>query len=309
MFRGREFIIARILGIKIAIDSSWFWIFLLITWSFSFSLLPGVIPGKQVWFYIIFGLIASFLFFLSVLVHEYFHSLVARRNGLKIEKITLFFFGGASNLPEEPTSAPVELKMAIAGPLSSFVLAGIFILISRISSSLELNTIFSTIGVVNLALAGFNLLPGFPLDGGRVLRAIVWRVWNDFDKATKVATNFGKIIAVFLMVVGVFELIFINLLSGVWLILIGIFLLRAADISYQQSLILPILKRKRVSEIMELQGEINSQNAGTFPIIDVNSTAFEALSLIASGNELVLVAEGTDVVGYITIESFRKIAI
>lgn len=253
MLFGKEIKIGKIFGIEINIDYSWFWIFLLITWSFASGFLPAIAPSRSVLTYIIFALLGSFLFFSSVLVHELSHSLVARKNNLPINKITLFIFGGVSNLEDEPPSAGVEIKMAAAGPLSSIVIGVILIAISFLFSNLGNGNIFlgllALIGYINLSLAIFNLLPGFPLDGGRILRGIIWARNKDFLKSTRIASYSGKALAVIMIVFGVYQIFTISIFGGIWIILIGLFLFYAASASYPQALAVVKLRQRNVFDL------------------------------------------------------------
>lgn len=249
-----SFRIGRIFGISIEVNYTWFIIFALVTAALAFAYFPTVYPGLTVGVSLVMGIVTSFLFFASVLIHELMHSLVAIRNGMKVSKITLFIFGGVSQLTDEPQTPAIEFKMAIAGPGTSFVLGIIFGAIAYGFGALGLSPAFFGpfvwLGIINILLGAFNLVPGFPLDGGRVLRSALWAIFKDIRRATKVAARFGQGFAYFLIIVGL-VFIFSGLLDGLWLILIGWFLNNAAQGSYQQLMLRETLKGVDVKQIMK----------------------------------------------------------
>lgn len=235
MFTGKEIKLFKIFGVEITIDYSWFWIFFLVFWSFSFSILPALKSGLSLKIYLPVGLLATLLFFASILAHELAHTLVAIRNNININKITLFLFGGVSNLTSEPKTPLVEIKMAAAGPAASVIIGIVLILISALSplttQSNILLIMLNTIGTLNLGLAIFNLLPGFPLDGGRILRALLWRKTNNFKAATRSAALSGQVLGIFIIAAGFVQFLFTGLIGSLWLSLIGFFLYSAAKVS------------------------------------------------------------------------------
>jgi Zn-dependent protease/predicted transcriptional regulator len=195
------------------------------------------------------------VFFASALIHEIAHSFVAKANGIKVGRITLFLFGGISELFEEPPSAESEFKIAIAGPTASIFLAFVFAffwqLLLKIGTNLLFIAIFKTLFELNFMLAIFNLLPGFPLDGGRVLRSIVWAITKDLKRATQFASRGGKVVAFFLVLLGVFEIFTIGTWGGIWLILIGLFLNQATNQSYLEIRIQEALRDAKVIELLK----------------------------------------------------------
>ncbi len=202
------------------------------------------------------GLITSFLFFGSVLLHELMHSLVALREGIQVQAITLFFLGGVSEIAGEPKTARDEFNMAIAGPLTSLVLGGIFLAIfftlrsTTTESAQFITAIAYYLGYINILLGVFNLIPGFPLDGGRVLRSLIWWGSKNLRRATKIASSIGRI-AGFLFIFGGIWLIFSgNFFNGIWLAIIGWFLESAAVGSYRQLVLEDMLKGHVASEVM-----------------------------------------------------------
>ncbi len=243
----------RIAGIRISIDYSWFIVFLLIFWSLSVGYFPRETPGEDPFIYWIAGLFATVLFFLSVILHEVAHSLTAIRSGLQIPEITLFIFGGVSKLSEEAKNPADEFKIAVVGPLASFVLAFIFFVLERACRRVGFSFIavmFGYLTWINMALGIFNLLPGFPLDGGRLVRAFLWWKTGSITSATKYASDIGKGLAVALMLLGGFQVFKGMLISGLWLILIGAFLRSVAEGSYQEILMRQSLEGVLVHEVM-----------------------------------------------------------
>jgi Zn-dependent protease len=263
--------IARLFGIDIRIDWSWLLILLLVVWNLT-TAFSQFHPDWSMPLTIFLGLIAALLFFASVLLHELAHSLVAKSSGITVNNITLYLFGGAANIKEEPKSPRSEFIMAILGPLTSIIIGVVLLFISGIGTeiqnveNLQPNDIFQSfsavktltvwLGSVNVFLGVFNLIPGFPLDGGRILRSIFWAISDDLRKATRWASYFGHGVAWLLITSGIamtfglrIPLLGEGLVSGVWLILIGWFLNNAASRSYQQLVIRDILEDVPVSKM------------------------------------------------------------
>ncbi|PIW81546.1 hypothetical protein COZ97_01280 [bacterium CG_4_8_14_3_um_filter_33_28] len=253
MSRG-GFTLGKILGIEITVDYSWFIIFFIVTWSLSFGYFPSVYSEFSNNTNIILGIFTSVLFFASALIHELSHSVIAKRNGLDVKKISFFIFGGVAHISEEPKTAGIEFKMAIADPLSSLILAVTFYLLYYFfityTAILELMPIFQTLAFLNFTLAIFNLLPGFPLDGGRVLRSVIWAINHSLKKATYYASIGGKFIASLLIVGGILETFIIRSLGGIWLVLVGFFFYQAAGISYRQMIFRELLSKIKVRDLM-----------------------------------------------------------
>lgn len=250
---GSGFYLFEIFGIKVTINYSWLIIFLLVTWGLSAGYFPRYFPDYSAQTYWGAGLIAAILFFASILIHELSHSIVAVRSGIKIPEITLFIFGGVAHLSEEPTDPRVELKIAIAGPITSFVLAGIFWAIAAMTAGTApsiITAVFGYLAWINAALAIFNLVPGYPLDGGRIFRALVWWQTGSVVKATKWASDIGKGFAWALMILGILQIFGGALVGGLWLIFIGMFLKGIATTGYQDLLMRQSLEGVQVSEVM-----------------------------------------------------------
>lgn len=226
--------LARVAGIDIQFHMSWVIILALIGVSLA-SYFSATNPNWPHAVVIATAAATTILFFVSVVLHELAHSLVARAHGLPVHVITLFVFGGVSELTREPDNASSEFRIAIAGPLCSLVLGGVLWGLSRLGSPHQpLFALLLWLGYINLLLALFNLIPGFPLDGGRVLRAILWGANQNFTQSTRWATQVGKLCAIGFILWGVFEFFAGYGLDGIWLAFIGWFLLTAAEQSWRQ---------------------------------------------------------------------------
>jgi Zn-dependent protease/CBS domain-containing protein len=242
--------LGRIFGIPIYLHTSWFIIFLLITLTLAtqFTVQHPRWTREQHW---VLGIVTSFLFFASVIFHELSHSVVARHYKIPVQSITLFVFGGLSRIARDPSNAKQEFNVAIAGPLSSLFLAGCFGLIWRYVSAGEMvHAAAGWLAEINLILALFNLVPGFPLDGGRVLRALAWGVTGNFTRATRIASNAGKFFAYAMIAVGIWQALNGNWVGGIWLAFIGWFLLSAAQESYAQVAVRNMLAGVRAQDVM-----------------------------------------------------------
>lgn len=243
----------KIAGIQISFDYSWFIVFALVLFALSEGYFPRVFPGHFFLTYWLAGAFATVCFFASVVIHELAHSLVALRSGIQISEITLFIFGGVSKIAEEPKDPVTELQVAIVGPLSSFALAWLFWIIKGFFEGLDLSLItgiFRYLAWINLALGIFNLIPGFPLDGGRVFRAIYWWKTGSLTRATRLATDLGKGFAVALMVLGGLQIFLGDLIGGLWFIFIGMFLRGLSQRGYEEVIIRKSLEGVPVREIM-----------------------------------------------------------
>lgn len=240
--------IGTIMGIPIRVHFSWFIIFGLITWSLSTFYFPEAAPDLPAASYWTKGVLAALLLFASVGFHELAHSFVAKRYKISIESITLFIFGGVAAMKGEPPHPKAEFRIAIAGPLSSFFLSVLFYFLSTRAAGGS-KALFSYLAQINVIIGAFNLIPGFPMDGGRVLRAALWRKTKNYFYATQKASSIGQTIALFFIFFGVFS-IFTRMPGGLWLMLIGWFLYTAAQSSYQQSTLQESLSGIRVRDIM-----------------------------------------------------------
>jgi Zn-dependent protease/CBS domain-containing protein len=242
----------RIAGIDIGIHYTWILIFVLFSWILAQGFFPQLYPGWETATYWITGVVAALLLFGSVLVHELAHSLVAQARGMTVSSITLFIFGGVSNLEDEPEKPKVELAMSIVGPLSSLALGGIFWGLVHLVGDQQspLAAILSYLALINVILAGFNLLPGFPLDGGRVLRAILWNRTGSLVKATNIAATVGRFMGWGIIAFGLFWIFTGNFIGGVWFAFIGWFLSSSADASRREITLREQLSGVQVKEVM-----------------------------------------------------------
>ncbi|MCK5308696.1 MAG: site-2 protease family protein [Zetaproteobacteria bacterium] len=250
----KGFKLFKVIGIQISLDYTWFIIFALVAWTLSQGYFPSVVPGLAMWIYIAMGVVSSLLLFASILLHELSHSYVANRLGMDIRGITLFIFGGIAELSREPDDPRMELKIAIAGPIASGVLAILFWLIKEGLTAMALfplvASVCSYLVIINIVVVIFNMIPGFPLDGGRVLRAIWWMKSGDLQRATMVAGRVGKGFALFLIFFGILQTFTGNIIGGLWMVFIGIFLQQAAESGYREVLIKNSLSGIRVGDVM-----------------------------------------------------------
>ncbi len=276
--------IGRIAGIRIGINWSWLFAFALIGWSLGANAFPAQSPGFSNAAYAAMAVVATLLFFCSILLHELGHALRARRDGVEIEGITLWLFGGVARFKTEFPSAGAELRIALAGPLVTLALAAAFVGGGlAIGPRTAVGGVAAWLGYINALLLVFNLVPAFPLDGGRVLRALLWRRSGDLAAATARAAGIGRSLAYGLIGIGVFVALTVNLVSGLWLVFLGWFLSTAATAEAQHSILASTLGGVRVRDVMvsqpvtvdggwtlaEFVDEIASRyHYTTYPVID-----------------------------------------
>lgn len=246
--------IGKISGITVEINYSWLFLFALLTWWLADYLKPAQ-PGLVDWVYWLAGGSASLLFLLSVLLHELSHSLVARKLGMPVKRITLFIFGGVAQMEEEPRTPRVELLMTAAGPGMSLLLGAFFLALRWLSLTYLTAPALVTasllyLGGINLVLAAFNLLPGFPLDGGRLLRSALWSLWGDEYRATRVATSMGMALGLLMMVTGGISFLFRSVGNGMWFFFLGWLLLSVARANQQHNELKRTLRGLQVGQLM-----------------------------------------------------------
>ncbi len=290
--------IATIMGIPIRIHFSWLIIFGLITWSLSSFYFPTRAPQLPSGSYLVYGAVAAILLFASVAFHELSHSFFALRHKLSIVGITLFIFGGVAQMKGEPPDPRAEFRIAIAGPLSSFFLSMVFAIAYIFTKSDITKALFAYLSQLNFILGIFNLIPGFPMDGGRVLRSYLWRKTDDFFYATRKASTYGQRIAIFFIIFG-FLSIFAGFTGGLWFMLIGWFLHTAAQTSYHQASIQEALYGVKVKDIM-------TRDIITMPSdIDVYTAVNEYFLKYGYGGFPVV--DGDRFLGFVTLKEIKNV--
>ncbi|MFL7871838.1 MAG: site-2 protease family protein [Anaerolineales bacterium] len=318
----RGFRIGKIFGIDIHIDWSWLLIFGLVSWSLAatFGQMHSEWTTQTQWGI---ALLAALLFFISVLAHELAHSMVARARGVPVRNITLFMFGGVSNIQKDPSSPIGELLVTIVGPLTSFLLGFVFLILGTGSVALSnidvtnatamlanlgpVNTILLWLGSVNILVGLFNLIPGFPLDGGRIVRSILWAITDDLSKATRWASWMGQAVAWAIIFAGMSMLFGVQIpllgggfINGIWLIFIGWFLQGAAVQSYRKVYIQDVLEDIPVKKMMYTK----------VPIVPASISIDTLINnyIMKSDNRAFIVYAGEQMVGMVTVDDIRKVS-
>ncbi|HMS59347.1 MAG TPA: site-2 protease family protein [Tepidiformaceae bacterium] len=296
-----SFRVARIRGIAIEIHPSWLFILGVLSFSLSDGVFPDQYPGWSTATYWAVGVTSALLLFVAVLVHELAHAVVAQRRGLEVPKITLFIFGGVSHIARQPRSAGEEFAIAVAGPLTSLaiaVLAGAVYLTMHERVE-QVGAIGAYLATVNLLLAIFNILPGFPLDGGRVLRSIAWRRTKSFRRATRIAGSVGEIFGYTLMMGGVAFLLAGYAWNGLWFMFIGWFLSGAARGEKEALQLESVLSRLRARDVMRT----------TYPTITPGISIEEVVErhMVGEGERAAVVAMDDAVVGILSVSDVRRV--
>jgi len=290
-------------GFEVKLDLSWLLLALLISWSLGAGMFPVDYPGLSRQVYAWMGIAGAVGVFFSIVLHEFSHSLVARHFGMPIKGITLFIFGGVAEMEKEPPSPKSEFLMAIAGPLASFLLAFIFSSIETMATAngwpVPIIGVSSALAFINTVVAVFNLVPAFPLDGGRMLRAALWSWKNDLRAATLISSRIGRGFGLALMILGVISFIQGNLIGGMWWVLIGLFLRGAAGASYQQLLFHEFLHDQPIRHFMR-------QDPVTVPP-STNIREWVEDYVYQHHFKMYPVVDGTNLLGCISIEHIRKI--
>ena len=290
----------RVLGIPLELDYSWFLVFALLTWALAVGHYPAEFKGWPASLYWIMGAVTAVMLFVSVLLHELGHSVVARWYKIPVRRITLFIFGGASQIEAEAATAGADFRIAVAGPLVSFALAALFtVLQPAVADVSPLLALARYLAYINLVLALFNLIPGFPLDGGRGLRALVWSLTGDFHRATRIAASVGRGFAFVFILVGVWQVFGGNFVGGLWIVFIGWFLESAAVAQMQQVVLQDLLTGHTVAEAM-------SRELIAVPA-DVTLQQLVDQHILTSGRRSFLVQRDQGVLGLLTLHHVVQI--
>lgn len=294
------FQVARIAGISIRVHLSWLLILALVSWTLSSGVFPSRYENWSEAAYWIVGVVAAVLLFVTVLIHELAHAVVARRKGIEVPSITLFIFGGVSNLGRQPKTAGEEAAIAIAGPLASFAIAGVALGVALIGGASEkVEGIFTYLATVNLILGVFNLLPGFPLDGGRVLRAIAWKRSGSFRRATRTAAEVGKVFAYALMLLGVGFLVSGFVINGIWFMVIGWFLLGASQSEAAGVQLESVLGKLQAAEVMTTAFATAQPGDSILSVVDHQ--------MVGQGERAVMIVLGGRVMGLATVSDVKRV--
>jgi len=289
-----------VLGIPIVLDYSWFLIFALVAWTLAAGYFPSEFNNWPTAEYWIVGVATAIVFFLSVVFHELGHSVVARHYGIPVSSIRLFIFGGVSQIETEPPSARAEFVMAVVGPLVSFVLAGVFAGLGVVFASVApLLALTRYLAYINAALGLFNLIPGFPLDGGRVFRAIVWGITGNLRRATVIAGTAGRLIGFLFILFGVYQVFTGNFVNGLWIGFIGWFLESAAMSQVQQQRVHDLLAGRRVSQAMSTDYTAVQPDTTLQTLVDQQ--------VLANGQRSFVVKEGDRVDGLLTLHDIKEL--
>jgi Zn-dependent protease len=292
--------LGRILGIKIGLDYSWFVIFALLTWILAANYFPSEFKDWPPFLYWVMGAVAAIMLFVSVLLHELGHSAVALRYKVPVPSITLFLFGGVAQIGAEPPSAIAEFLIASAGPLVSLILAIFFYLAQPLVAGVEpLLGLAKYLAYINLALALFNLIPGYPLDGGRVFRAIVWAITGNMRRSTLIAANTGRFFAFLFIFAGVSQMFSGNFIGGLWIAFIGWFLDNAASAQVQQVTVQGLLTGHTVSQAMSTHCANVPANVTLQDLVDEH--------ILGGGQRCFLVKRGDNDVGLVTLQQIREV--
>jgi Zn-dependent protease len=296
--------LGRISGIEIGLHYSWLIIALLISFSLA-AHFHSVRPDWSAGITWIASIFTSIFFFITLLLHELAHSIVAKSRGLRVRAITLFALGGVSQIESEAPNARSEFWIAIVGPLSSLVIGGVLLGLARLSGagttapSNPVDAVLLWLGYINLALAAFNIIPGYPLDGGRVLRAILWWITHNADRATRLASQVGQVVAFLFILYGVFRFFVGANVGGLWIAFIGWFLLDAARSSYMQVSIAAGLRDRHVADIMERDCPAVPGYLSVRDFVDVH--------LLHNNSACFVVMQNSEPAGLVTANEARKV--
>jgi Zn-dependent protease/CBS domain-containing protein len=295
--------LGKVFGIQIGLDYSWFLIIALLTGSLALNYFPSHFAGWSTALYWALGGGAALMLFVSVLLHEFGHSLVALAYHIPVRRIRLMFFGGVAEIGDEPTSATAEFRIAIAGPLVSFALAGLFYLayaaLSVTGALVPVTALLGYLALINLTLAVFNLIPGFPLDGGRVLRAAIWGITGDMRRSTRIAVGVGRVIAFAMVGAGLFQILVGSIANGLWTMFIGFFLQQAGAAEWRSQSIRDLLAGRTVGQVMEPHAASVPADLSLQDIVDRYVMGYNIRSFI--------VAEGDEPVGILSSAAIKSV--
>lgn len=298
--KKRNIPVGKILGIPIGVDYSWFLIFLLLSWILAKNYFPTEFKNWSLLEYWIVGIVTTIMLFVSVLLHELGHSIIALKYKIKVKQINLFIFGGLAEIAGEPPKASAEFWIAIAGPVVSFFLAGIFYLLQLLTQNVApVFAVFEYLAYINFVLAVFNLIPGFPLDGGRVLRAIVWGFTHNLHRATYIAAIVGRFFGFFFIFIGFLQIFAGNVGNGIWIAFIGWFLESAAMAQLQQQILEEHLSGHLVSEAM----------SNDYAIIPDDTTIQEVMDnhFLGIGRRSLFIKKDNQFIGILTMHKIKEI--
>lgn len=294
--------IGRLFGIDIRIDSSWIIIFAFVTWMLAGYYFPSQYANWPLWQYLLIGAITSLLFFASVLLHELAHSLVALKQGEEVRSITLFILGGVAEIVDEPRKPSREFYMAFVGPLSSLAIALVFLALWYWLRSISqpLGALCRYLALINFILGIFNLIPGFPMDGGRILRAAIWKITGNLRKATRVASITGQAIAFLMILFGIWQILRGFFFNGMWIALIGWFIHSAATRGYQQVLMKDMLKDLRAKDLMNPDFETVSSDLSVQELVEDY--------VLKRREKAFLVSDAGELRGIVCLEDIKTVA-
>jgi len=300
---GKSIPLFKLFGFPIRLDPSWFIVAVLLIWSLSSFFFPQTYPDLSATAHWWMGITASIGLFASIVLHEVGHSVMARHYGIAIKGITLFIFGGVAELEDEPASAKAEFLVAIAGPLVSLLLVLLFAGLGALLQFAQLTAVvgvLSYLATINTIVAVFNMIPAFPLDGGRVLRAGLWKAWGSLRKATRITSRIGSGFGFFFIGLGILSFFMGSLVGGIWLVLIGLFLRGAAGMSYQQLLVRQALEGEPIHRFMT-----------TDPVTVTPSLSVQEMIenyVYRYYYKLFPVVEGEQLVGCVTLDRIKELS-
>jgi len=301
MFAAR-FNLFSLLGFRVVIDVTWFFLAFYLVVSLASRYFPGVVPHQNSYLYVAMGIAGAAGLFLSIILHELAHAYVARRFGLPVGDITLFIFGGVAEMRQEPQTPRAEFWVALMGPVASVCLAGLFyaLMVESAAAHPATSGVFSFLALSNTLLALFNLAPAFPLDGGRILRSIIWWRTGNLRRATRISAAFGSVFGAFLVVTGLVQILNGNMMGGIWQLLIGLFVAAAASQARGVTNAAENLRGVRVDDLMERNPVTVS------PDLTVERLVRD--TIYPQNRKFIVVTEGGRALGYIGPEQIRRVS-